>query len=252
MRANAVPRRPLFDFLAGELDFELVPGDINIEPVTTQLENGPLRDVLPSLLFDRAYRAAYRVNRATGRHQLSRLEIAPSGATTFVAESGYVVPSYVPQIGSLEPIAAQRQTSNLLSPPAPEDPSQAAATWQALVLRLDDADADERIEALEQIDPEGEGWPLIVDRLTRDPDPRVRTVAAEKLEFADTLASVDALVLSLSDPNKQVVLAAIDALEFTDDHTVTEDLERLLKHADADIREAAVEAIDFIGPPNEE
>ena len=114
------------------------------------------------------------------------------------------------------------------------------------MLRLDDADAEERIDALNEIDPNGEGLALVVDRLTRDPDPRVRAAAAANLEDADTLAGVDALVGALSDPDPQVVLAAIDALEFTEDYTVVEDLRPLQNHPDPSIRDAAREAICFI------
>ena len=140
----------------------------------------------------------------------------------------------------------------MLSPPAHRETSGDEHPWNAVVLLLDDADAAERIEALERIDPQGEGLPLIIERLAQDPDPRVRSAAAEKLEFVDTLTGVDALVGALNDPDKQVVLAAIDALEFTDDYSVTEDLVPLLQHPDADVREAAAEAIDFIGSPDED
>ncbi len=234
--ANAAPRRPLLDVLSARLDFELISGDVGIEPVTVRMNGGHLRDALPSLLPDRAYRVEYRFDRTTGRHEVSRLEIAPSGAIAFVAPPDYVVPPYVP---------------DMISPPAPEHQTEVEVDWKALVLRLDDADADERIEALELIDPEGDGLSLIVDRLARDPDPRVRAVAAEKLEFADTLAGVDALIRALSDPDKQVVLAAIDALELTEDYTVTQDLARLLEHPDDEIREAAADAIDFIRDDDE-
>jgi hypothetical protein len=250
--ANAAPRRPLLHVLSAELDFELISGDVGIEPVTVRVERSHLRDALPSLLPDRAYRVAYRYNRTTGRHEVARLEIAPSGATAFVAPPDYVVPDFVPDLGSALAIAPSVAGQALLSPPDPEGQPEAEVDWKALVLRLDDADFEERIEALKLIDPEGDGLALITDRLTRDPDPRVRAVAAEKLEFADTLAGVDALIRALHDPDKQVVLAAIDALELTEDYTVTQDLARLLDHPDEEIREAAEDAIDFIEPDPEE
>lgn len=246
------PRRPLLEVLAAQLDFKLVPGDVGSEPVTVRIEGGHLRDALPSLLPDRAYRVEYRFDKQTGRHQVARLEIAPSGAIAFVAPPDYVVPDYVPDLEGPFPAARFGSQPDGVPPTGTEGRSRADVDWKALVLRLDDADADERIEALDQIDPEGDGLPLIVDRLARDPDPKVRAAAAEKLEFADTLAGVDALVRALSDPDKQVVLAAIDALEFTEDYTVTQDLATLLDHPDEEIREAAEDAIDFIGDLDED
>ena len=244
--ANAAPHRTILDVLAEQLDFEVVASDIGVEPVTLRIEDAHLRDALPRLLPDRAYRVAYRYDRTSGRHELSRLEIAPRGATVFVALPDYVIPEFVPELGDTRGIAPPVSGTKLLSPPDPHSQPEAEVAWQALVLRLDDADAEERIEALNLIDPGGNGLLLIVDRLARDPDPRVRSAAAEKLEFADTLAGVDALVSALDDPDKQVVLAAIDALELTDDYTVTQDLARLLEHPDEEIREAAADAIDFI------
>ncbi|MEE2673717.1 MAG: HEAT repeat domain-containing protein [Myxococcota bacterium] len=250
--ANAAPRGPLLDALADQLDFDVVSGDVGEEPVTLRIEDAHLRDALPQLLPDRAYRVAYRFDAATGRHEVARLEIAPSGASAFVAMPDFVIPDFVPDLGETRAITPRATQAKLLSPPDPDRQSEAEADWEALLLRLDDADVDERIEALELIDPEGNGLPLIIDRLARDPDPRVRAAAAEKLDFSDTLVSVDALVSALNDPDKQVVLAAIDALELTDDITVTEDLALLLQHADEEIREAADEAIDFISDAEEE
>ena len=250
--ANAAPHRPLLAALAEQLDFVLVPGDVGIEPITLRLENVPLPGALAQLLPKRAYRVAYRFDSATRRHQVARLEVAPSGATRFVALPDYVVPKFVPDLGRPAAIGPGTTRKELLSPRAPRETSEPEHEWDALLLRLDDADATERIAALALIDPQGDGLPLIVERLAQDPDPRVRSAAAEKLEFVDTLTGVDALVSALRDPDKQVVLAAIDALEFSDDYSVTEDLAPLLQHSDSDIREAAAEAIDFIGSPDEE
>ena len=250
--ANAAPRRPILDALAEQLDFELVPGDIGEELVTLRIEGAHLRDSLPRLLPDRVYRVAYRFDPATERHEVSRLEIAPGGASAFVALPDFVIPKFVPDLGEPLAIMPRPAQTKLLSPPDLRGQSELKAAWETLLLRLDADDVDERIEALELIDPQGNGLALIIDRLAHDPDPRVRTAAAENLEFADALVGIDALVSALSDPNKQVVLAAIDALEMTDDTTVNEDLARLLDHPDEEIREAAEDAIDFISDAGED
>ena len=249
--ANEAPAGPLLDVLSIQLGFELVGPDLGIDPVTIAIQRGPLEEVLRLLLRDRAYRLDYAYDEAGRRHRVSRLEVLVPGAEATAAAAvdpdrldGLVVPT---ADGDLLPAGTDAD--------APEADGSAdeddAIDWKTLVARLDDSDPDERIEALEKIDPEGEGLPLIVDRLARDPDPKVRVVAAEKLEFSDTLAGVDALVAALGDPNREVVLAAIEALELTDDYTVTRDLALLLEHPDGEIREAAREAIDFIEPEPE-
>jgi hypothetical protein len=250
--ANAAPRRPLLEVLALRLGFELDAADLGDEPVTVELRRGALEDALPALLADRAYRLDYRYDAAASRHRIARLAVAapgaqaPSGPGERGAREGPAPSPPSPPRTEPEPELAAGEP-----PPAPPE-SEPEVDWKELVARLDDADADERIEALEEIDPDGEGLPLIVDRLARDPDPRVRIVAAEKLELSDSLASVDALVGALGDPDRDVVLAAIDALELTDDDTVTQDLGLLLDHPDAAIRRAAREAIDFIAPEPDE
>lgn len=237
LHASAAPRRGLLEMLARELDFELAAPDVGSEPVTTDVEGVRLDELVPQLLPDRAFRIDYRLDPAGGPHRVARLEVAPLGAVTPPRPAVPEAPPE-PQLAGAGPDPDEAPVEPAASPDAID--------WKELLLRLDDADADERIDALEEIDPDGEGLALIADRLARDPDPRVRAVAAEQLEFADTLAAVDALVLALSDPDREVVLAAIDALELTDDRTVVRELELLLDHPDEEIREAARDAREFI------
>lgn len=239
--ANGAPRGPLLEVLALKLGFELDASDLSDEPVVIELQLGELEEILPQLLPDRAYRVDYRFDPEKSRHRVARLQVASPGESKF--GSGEEIPT-----GDAVPAATETQ-------PTESDDAKTAESeidWKALVAKLDASDPDDRIEALEKIDPEGEGLPLIVDRLAHDPDPRVRVVAAEQLEFSDTLAGVDALVGALSDPHRDVILAAIDALELTDDYTVTQDLNLLLEHPDTEIRKAAREAIDFIEPDEDD
>ncbi len=246
--ANATPRRPLLEELAARLHFELVASDLGNEPVSAHVERGRLEDALPQLLADRSYRVDHRYDAVTRRHEVTRLEVAPRGAAVFSAPPP-ATPAGAPEKPDASGGPGRDAVAGVERADAgPETaPSGDGVDWKALVLRLDDADAEERIDALNEIDPDGDGLALIIDRLTRDPDPRVRAAAAENLEDADTLAGVDALVRALSDPDKQVVLAAIDALEFTEDYTVVENLLPLLNHPDPEIREVTRDAICFIG-----
>lgn len=236
LHASSAPRRDLLETLARELGFELQAGDVGNEPVSAHADAAPLEVVLPQLLPDRSYRLDYRLDAASRTHRVARLEIAQRAAE---------LPEPTLPIDPADP--AEPEPGTELAERTREAPEDAGdVDWKSLLLRLDDADAEERIEALLEIDPGGEGLTLIADRLSRDPDPRVRAVAATKLEMSETLAAVDALVLALGDPDRRVVLAAIDALEFTDDVTVVNDLSPLLQHPDTEIREAAFDAIDFI------
>jgi hypothetical protein len=240
--ANAAPRGPLLKRLARELGFELIASDLGDEPITARLESGRLGDALPRLLPDRAYTVGYRYDPIAARHTIGRLEVARAGALT-VSPAAPLSPSS-PKAAPLEPAPSP--------PPAAAPRAELGAETRTVTdaesarARLDDADFEERIAALTLMAPEGKALVLIIDRLANDPEPRVRAAAAGQLEFADNLASVDALVGALDDPDRRVVLSAIDALQLTEDATVIEELRPLLDHEDEEIREAADAAIFMI------
>ncbi len=257
LRANSAPRRVLIESLARELDFELVASDLGSEPISAQADAEPLRDVLPRLLPDRVYRVEHRIDALGRGHEVARLEIAPLGATGFAsAAPGSSDEASASQPGPAEPetpaTAAETPTGVARTDGSPGGEADEAHDeehdWKELLRRLDDSDPDERIEALAEIDPDGEGLPLITDRLARDPDPRVRVAAAEQLDLADSLQEVDALLEALKDPHRDVVLAAIESLAMTDDPTVVPELQALLVHDDREIRLNATEVIQFLDP----
>ncbi len=234
LHASEAPRRALLEMLAHELGFALIATQLDNEAVTVRADAQRLPAILPGLLADRPYRLDYQLDPVAGRHTIARLEVGSPG------DAGFDPTQAEGNAGDAALVVVRPDAR-----PA-RDEDAARVDWKELLLRLDDSDAEERMEALADIDSEGEGLALITDRLARDPDPRVRAAAAEQLEFADNLAAVDALVLALGDPDRNVVLAAIDALELTEDATVVEDLALLLEHPDPEIREAAQEAIPFI------
>ena len=239
LRANAAPRRPLLERLSHALSFELAATDLGDEPITLAAEAATLRDLLPLLLPDRAYRVDYRFDAVSTRHEVARLEIGAAGAS---------------QVRQPQPASARRAAA--LAESAEPDPAPPAArslqrreprqAWRALMQQLDDSDAEDRVEAIQKIEPERDGLGVLIERLAVDPSPRVRAAAARQLEDSDTLVAVDALIRALSDPDKRVVLDAIEALEFTDDESVADDLAPLTHHADREIAEAAIEAQCFI------
>ena len=234
LQARSAPRRDLLEKLARELDFELVAPDVGNEPITAEADGLPLEAVVPRLLPDRSYRLDFALDVAAGAHRVSRLEVAALGERSR------------PPGSSLATGADRPAPQVVRSKPGRTPRGSNGVDWKELLLRLDDADHEERIDALREIDPNGEGLPLITDRLARDPNPEVRIAAAEVLEEGETLSAVDALVFALDDPDPEVVLAAIAALELTDDVTVVNDLALLLDHPNGAIREAAFDAIEYI------
>jgi hypothetical protein len=237
--ANAAPRRELLERLATELEFELHAPDVGDEPITVNGVEVEFRDLLPQLLPDRAYRVAYRHDPRRNAHQVERLEVARLGERTALYDAR---DTDEPVLERVVPYSA-RTRSRQSRDESDVSPEQ---SWRETLDQLDDSDWEERLEAIERIEPEGEGLAILIGRLADDPSPKVRAAAATQLEDSDTLLAVDALVRALNDPDKEVVLDAIDALEFTDDETVADDLEPLEDHPDPDISEAATEAICFI------
>jgi hypothetical protein len=237
LRANAAPRRPLLERLSHALSFELAATDVGDEPITLAAEAATLRDLLPLLLPDRAYRVDYRFDAVSTRHEVARLEIGAAGASQVRQPASARRAAAL--AGSAEPDPAPPAARSLQR----REPRQA---WRALMQQLDDSDAEDRVEAIQKIKPERDGLGVLIERLAADPSPRVRAAAARQLEDSDTLVAVDALIRALSDPDKRVVLDAIEALEFTDDESVADDLAPLTQHPDREIAEAAIEAQCFI------
>lgn len=110
---------------------------------------------------------------------------------------------------------------------------------------LRSSDAEERADAVLDIEPEGVGLRTLVDTL-RDPDPEVRLAVISQLEDGESPEAVAGIVGALQDSDPEVVLEAIDALEFVGDENVLADLRRLLEHPNPEVREAAQDAIEYL------
>jgi len=123
----------------------------------------------------------------------------------------------------------------------PQDPQELAEALNA----LRSSDAEERADAVLDIEPEGVGLRTLVDTL-RDPDPEVRMAVISQLEDSDSPEAVGGLVSALQDADPEVVLEAIDALEFVGDENVVADLRRLESHPNQEVREAAAEAREYL------
>jgi HEAT repeat protein len=149
-------------------------------------------------------------------------------------------------------------------PPEPRRPTaQAAVREPAPEPRLpepelDDVDyesqdllasssAEDRIEGLEQLDPdEAPQLRLLEELVADDPDPEVRVAAVETLADAFQHGAIPGLIRALDDPDPRVVVAAIEGVSFAGDATLIPDLVPLVGHRDPEVREAAVEAIELL------
>jgi hypothetical protein len=112
--------------------------------------------------------------------------------------------------------------------------------------QLTSRDPEERVEAVEWLDvTAAAGYEAVVERLSNDPDPEVRAVAAESLGDAD-VGAVGPLLRALEDRESAVVLEALDSLEMLGDASTVEKLGPALEHPDPEVRERAIEVREFL------
>jgi len=132
-----------------------------------------------------------------------------------------------------DPPAARRGDAGTPAPP-PLD--------EDLARGLRDPDPDVRLEALEQLDPEGPQQAHLAALVREDPSPEVRVAAAERLAEGDPFAATPPLLAALADPDPAVVEAAVLALEdvydAAPDPRIRESVAVLREHRDPAVREA--------------
>ncbi len=256
VRANRAPRRPVLSSLARRVGFQLDVTVPDLAPLTVSIESVEIAQALPQLLEGLHYQADYGYDARRGAHVLYRLRVGRS--------AGSPVP--LGELAEAEEGAADRpgddrrsgeSDSDLLHAERRRTAAERARARErmrdegdrkqlALVDQLDSRDPALRSQAVQEIEPYGEGLQRLRDLLLEDPDSLVRLAAVEQLEEGETHAAVQGLVDALGDPDRRVVLAAIDALEFAGDESNVADLRGLLDHLDGEIRRAAREAIEFL------
>ena len=130
----------------------------------------------------------------------------------------------------------------------PIDPTREAyiAEQAELLSDLDSPDPEQRVDAADWIDLEGEALERMISLLKSDPDADVRATIVDRLGEETSPTTLAALVVALRDPDPEVVLRAIDVLEFEADDWLIPELEPLLAHSDPEVREAAEDAIEFL------
>jgi HEAT repeat protein len=157
-------------------------------------------------------------------------------------------PAEIPVAESPAPAPAPADTAKAPAAAMPEGAEAQGQDPEVLAEALNNlrsSDAEERADAVLDIEPEGVGLRTLVDTL-RDPDPEVRLAVISQLEDGESPEAVAGIVSALQDSDPEVVLEAIDALEFVGDENVLGDLRRLLEHANPEVREAAQDAIEYL------
>ncbi|MHC4199519.1 MAG: HEAT repeat domain-containing protein [Planctomycetota bacterium] len=128
---------------------------------------------------------------------------------------------------------------------------ESAEAVPALIKALSDPDIDRKVSrALVMIgraEPHDAARPLI--GALRDPDARMRGLAALVLGQMRSREPVPALVQALADPDRRVRRSAARAIAKIGDRVATKALVGVLKDPDASVRTAAAEALGDIGDP---
>jgi hypothetical protein len=261
--SNGAQRLAILRQLAQQAGFELVTRDLERRALRLRIEDAALGEALFELLRGVHYGVEYAFDADTDSHVPIRLSV---GKPLEVAAASEPKPAH--RDGEHESKRARRRKGQesfeklheRLSAASPEErqrlreqhAARAEQMEAALLDQLGDGDPDLRADAVFglPIDGEGERGAERLRRMTRvladDPDPRVRTAAAQRLGEANSQGVVASLVAALSDPDREVVLEAIDALEGIDDASVIPDLEALLQDPDPGIREAAEFAVEYL------
>lgn len=243
------PRGLLLEKLSRAAGFELL-GDLDARPLTLDLRDQPIGEVLQALLLDLPYRAQWRVAGAPLDHVLAKVELGESSAAApAAAPTAAADPKKARGEAIREKLRAMREGKISDDQRAEIDArrEEKARSQADLLEQLRSSTPDMRIEAVNGIDPEGPALTSLTALLVDDPDARVRAAVAEQLGNADGYAAVAALVNALSDPDPTVVMKALDSLQFVGDETLAPILKsKCMNHPDPKVREACAEAAEFV------
>jgi hypothetical protein len=238
LRSNGAARTVLLVELAQKAGFELELGrGLDPEPLVLELRDVDVNQALAALLAGTDYGVFYAFDPATGGHVLARVSVGQE--PRFTAAATRRPPAESGEMGrEAEPRGSEASTE---LPPAEGQP-----TREELMDRLDTPDPELRAQAVAGIEPAGAGLSVLIDVLSKDPDPSVRAAAAAAIGDTDVYLAIGALLDALHDPDPQVVVTALDALEFAGDESVIPQVEPLLENPDPAVREAAAEAIEML------
>lgn len=242
VRANQTSRRVVLAELERSAGFRLkfAPGTRLEERVTVDTIDGPLGEVLGSLLEGWPYALYFGVAPSGGR-VLEQVDVGDFSATDVTAAD----------LAAEAPTKAVwtrgRRTRDVERDPVAE------AEWRErrqdeFFAQLDDYDPGIRAGAAEGLPADDRTIPALSELAANDPDAGVRKAAVSALSDAseEDTAVLGVLVGALGDPDPQVVIAALDSIEWVGDASVIPDITPLLEHPNAEVREAAETSIYFL------
>ncbi|MFI5316166.1 MAG: HEAT repeat domain-containing protein [Myxococcota bacterium] len=238
---HEAPRGLVIEKLAREAGFQL-EGELDSQPMTLQLEQLPMDQVLPALLAGASYRAQWHYDKDQDRSLLARLEF---GDVPSLAQG-----SHKPKIAEAlrERIRSMRENK-----PSEKQKAEAAArreerarTQADALEELRSSSPEMRMEAAADIEPEGPALQSLIDALGGDADPRVRAKIAEQLSDADGCVASMGLVKATVDPDPSVRCAAWHSLEMNCDESMLPSMQpQCAKETDAKVRECCNSTLEM-------
>jgi hypothetical protein len=221
--ANQAPRRRVLEAIARETGLVVVAFVEGGDPdgrVTVQSRGEPIEVVLARALSGVAY---------------SVEPLAGGGRQRLAVVVGKRDAAGRPEARPAAPLAESR-----------ERPASAPVSDADALEQLESEDPRERVEGVEWADvASAAGFAAVVDRLAHDPDPSVRSAAAESLGDAD-VGAIPPLISALGDADARVVLSALESLEMLGDASTAAELAPALEHPDAAVRQRAAEVAEFL------
>ena len=252
IECQAAARGLLLEKLARAGRFELV-GDLDARPLTLELRGQPIETVIAALLEDLPYRAQWRYDAKSDRHELARLEVGEIRAAA-AAAAGESAAEKAKRRELADTLRQQIRERREQDRGSEEQKAELAARREErarsqadLLEQLRSSNPEMRIEAIEGLDPEGPALAARLEVLRSDPDARVREKAAEQGGEADGFLACAGLLDALGDREPAVVLRALASLEFTCDETVLPIVQKHCELAtDPAVQARCAEAIDFL------
>ncbi|MGI9589802.1 MAG: HEAT repeat domain-containing protein [Myxococcota bacterium] len=228
LQARNEARDRLLFRLSETAGFAVEVAGLDPAPVSAEFEDAELAQVLSVLAGDLPFALDYELDARSGRHELVSVRVGVASEASPASASVAVAPA---------PVA--RASPRALEPSrTPEH--------ERLLRSLEIANLEARRELVGDLEPVGIQLDALAHVLHNDPDPEIRSLAAETLATADSYGAVRTLVAALEEEDPDVLLEVIEALEFAGDETITGELEPLLEHRDRRVRTAAQEAIEFL------
>jgi len=250
IECQEAPRGLVVEKLAREARFEFT-GELDARPLTLDVRHQPLEPVLATLLADLPYRAQWRFDPKTRSHELARLEVGeiPAAAADAAASADKtkrrdMADALRKQMRELreKASAGEDQKAEIAARRDERVRSQAD-----LLEQLRSSNPEMRLEAVEGLDPEGPALAVLLEVLKSDPDPRVRSKAAEQGGDAEGFMACSGLLDALGDAEPAVVLQALESLEFSCDASVAPIVsQRCAQATDPVVQGRCAEAIDFL------